>query len=88
MEILYLNVREESKLGVKVTVSQGITRLEIAEAVGDAFGDGGATRGEIVEAARSGGRRELVDVLQGLPDRRYGRLNDLWEVLHDIPVGA
>lgn len=86
--ILYRNVREESKFGVNVTVSQGVTRLEIAEAVAQAFGERGATRGEIVEAARTAGRQEIVDVLEELPDRRYGRLNDLWEDLYDVPLGV
>lgn len=71
-----------------MTVSQRVTRMEIAEAVGQAFGEGGATRGEIVEAARTTDRQEIVEVLSALPDRRYARLNELWEVLHDIPVGV
>ncbi len=62
--------------------------MEIAEAVGHAFGEGGATRDEIVEAARTTDRGEIVAVLSGLPNRRYARLNELWEVLHDIPVGV
>ncbi len=62
--------------------------MEIAEVVGQAFGEGGATRDEIVEAARTTDREEIVGILSGLPDRRYARLNDLWEVLHDIPVGV
>lgn len=72
-----------------MSVDQRVTRLEIAEAVAKAFrGDGGASRDEIVEAARSASRSEVVEVLQELPDRRYGRLNELWEELHDVPVGA
>jgi hypothetical protein len=27
-------------------------------------------------------------VLGGLPDRRYSRLNELWEELADVPVGG
>lgn len=69
-------------------MSQAVTRLEIAEAVGPAFGDGGATRGQIVEAARTAQREEIVEVLEGLPDRRYSRLNELWEELRDVPVGV
>lgn len=71
-----------------MTVSQRVTRMEIADAVGHAFGDQGATRGEIVEAARTADRREILEVLQALPDRRYRRLNELWEELHDVPVGV
>lgn len=71
-----------------MTVSQRVTRMEIAEAVGHAFGERGATRSEIVEAARTTDRKEILEALSGLPDRRYSRLNELWEVLHDIPVGV
>lgn len=71
-----------------MSVDQRVTRLEIAEAVAQAFGERGASRDEIVETARSASRPEVVEVLRGLPDRRYGRLNELWEELHDVPVGA
>jgi hypothetical protein len=30
----------------------------------------------------------LVMVLEDLPVRRYMRLNQLWEELHDIPLGV
>jgi hypothetical protein len=62
--------------------------LEIAEAVGYVFGDGGAMRAEIVAAASETGRPELIALLTSLPERRYGRLNELWEELHDVPVGV
>ncbi len=71
-----------------MTSSQGVTRMEIADAVGHVFGDQGTTRAEIVEAARIAERQEMVEALQALPNRRYGRLNDLWEDLGDIPVGV
>lgn len=68
---------------------QLVTRLEIAEAVSRVFEDGGgATRDEIVTAAGTASRPQVVQVLGGLPDRRYSRLNELWEELHGIPVGA
>jgi hypothetical protein len=73
---------------VTVTIDQELTRLEIAEAVRSAFGAGGATRDEIVAAANSSSRPQVVDVLRSLPDRRYIRLNELWEELQDVPVGA
>jgi len=65
-----------------------VTRLEIAEAVGEVFGDGGATRGEILASAQETGAPDLVLALTNLPDRRYMRLNDLWEELVDIPLGV
>ena len=69
-------------------MNQQVTRMEIAEAVGSVFGNSGAVRGEIVAAASEAGRPEVVAVLQGLPERRYTKLNDLWEELHDVPVGV
>lgn len=66
-----------------------VTRLEIADAVRAAFeGGGAATRTEIVAAADAAGRVQVVDMLRSLPDRRYSRLNELWEELVDVPVGA
>jgi len=70
-----------------VTVSQRVTRIEIAEAVGDAFASGGADRAQILAAAGNETRREVVEVLESLPNRRFGRLNQLWEELEDVPVG-
>jgi hypothetical protein len=73
---------------VTVNVDQRVTRLEIAEAVRAVFEGGGATRNELVALADSSSRTEVVDVLRSLPDRRYNRLNELWEELADVPVGA
>lgn len=71
-----------------MSVNQKVTRLEIAEAVGEAFQEGGLGRGEILALVEVASRPEVVDVLRELPDRRYSRLNELWEELHDIPVGV
>lgn len=71
-----------------MNVDQKVTRLEVAEAVRSAFGGGGATRDEIVAAADSASRPEVMAVLKSLPNRRYSRLNELWEELADVPVGA
>ena len=68
-------------------MSQYVTRVEIAKVVGEVFRRGGAGRGEILAAAEAGNRPEVVAVLRGLPERRYGRLNELWEELGDVPVG-
>lgn len=71
-----------------MTVSQRVTRIEIAEAVSAAFAEGGADRAQILAAAGADTRAEVVRVLENLPDRRYGRLNQLWEELEDVPVGV
>ncbi|MEX1249238.1 MAG: hypothetical protein WEA57_00960, partial [Acidimicrobiia bacterium] len=66
-----------------------VTRLEIADAIGAVFEGGGASQDEILAAAVDAGTRpEVIDVLRELPPGRYGRLNHLWEVLSDIPVGV
>lgn len=71
-----------------MTVRQQVTRIEIAEAVSDAFTEGGADRSQILAAAGADSRPEVVELLESLPDRRYGRLNQLWEELEDVPVGV
>lgn len=71
-----------------MTVSQRVTRIEIAEAVSVAFAKGGADRAQILAAAGAETRPEVVQMLESLPDRRYGRLNQLWEELEDVPVGV
>lgn len=71
-----------------MTVSQRVTRIEIAEAVSVAFAKGGADRAQILAAAGAETRPEVVQMLETLPDRRYGRLNQLWEELEDVPVGV
>ena len=71
-----------------MTVSQRVTRIEIAEAVSVAFAKGGADRAQILAAAGAESRPEVVQMLESLPDRRYGRLNQLWEELEDVPVGV
>lgn len=71
-----------------MNVDQSVTRLEIAETLSSAFEKRSVTREAIVAAAESTSRSEVVAVLRRLPDRRYSRLNELWEELHGIPVGA
>lgn len=71
-----------------MSVSLKVTRIEIAEAVSGVFVGGGADRAQILAAARAEARPAVVHVLESLPNRRYGRLNQLWEELEDIPVGV
>lgn len=72
-----------------MSVDQSVTRLEIAEAVGGVFEFGGASRREVLAAAETGeSRPEVIAVLNQLPERRYRRLNELWEELHGVPVGV
>ncbi|MBE0476301.1 MAG: DUF2795 domain-containing protein [Coriobacteriia bacterium] len=64
-----------------------VTRVEIADAVEEAFIPHGATRSELIEhAANADARPQVLSVLERLPDRRYGRLRELWDHLFDVPV--
>lgn len=71
-----------------MSIDQKVTRLEIAEAVRPAFAHGSANRDEIVAVAAMMSRPDVLEVLKGLPDRPYQRLNELWEELVDVPLGA
>jgi hypothetical protein len=85
MLIPYSNVTVE--LSKERRLSEAVSRVEIAEAVREAFDSSGAYRGEIIATAEGNGARPVVVAALGrLEDRRYGRLNDLWEVLHEVPV--
>lgn len=66
-----------------------VTRVEIADLIGEAFAPRGASRSELIEhAAEADARSQVISVLERLPDARYGRLRDLWEHLFDVPVEA
>lgn len=68
-------------------MSRPVSRLEIAEAVRPAFEGGGADRNDILQAAEdSQTRPEVLEALARLDDRRYTRLNEIWENLTEIPV--
>lgn len=66
-----------------------VTRVEIVEKVGEAFAAGKeADRSEILAAATAAhARPEAIELLSTLPDRRFGRANDLWEELQHVPLG-
>lgn len=86
MLIPYSNVTVEFSKE-HASLSKEVSRLEIAEAVRGAFEHSGAYRRDIIATAEGNGARSVVvEALGKLEDRRYGRLNDLWEVLHEIPV--
>lgn len=64
------------------------SRLEIADALDDAFGGQAKTRVDLVEAGRdAGASTEVLLALSSLPaDKRYASLRDLWIDLPDLPV--
>lgn len=64
-----------------------VTRMEIVEAIDSAFSTGGADRSEILAAAATNSARtQVVAVLNGLPNRRFRVMNELWEELGHVPV--
>jgi len=69
------------------TDSEPLTRSEIAQAIGAAFGMGQVDRDQIVETARRcGARPEVVSMLEQLPARRFNDLRELWSELPEMPV--
>ncbi len=64
-----------------------LTRLEVAEAVSDAFGLCSVNRDALLRTAeRAGARREVLAVLHALPAREFSDLRQLWSELPDMPV--
>jgi hypothetical protein len=65
-----------------------VTRMEIIDALGTAFGRNGATRQDILAAAtQEKCRGEVLTTLQRIPERTYGHVRDLWDHLPDVPIG-
>ncbi len=70
-------------------MTDGITRMEIVEAVGTAFRGTAVGRDHLVVAAReAGARSEVLELLGGLPDGRFREIRDLWIDLSHLPVGV
>lgn len=68
---------------------QPVTRIEIAAAIAAAFGASGVGRADILAAATAHrSRPAVIDTLRRLPERRYVRLNELWDDLDEVPLGG
>lgn len=64
-----------------------ITRMDIIDALGHRF-SGSMTKQKIITAAiQEEVPGEMLELLQGLPDRTYWHVRDLWKFLPDIPIG-
>jgi hypothetical protein len=65
-----------------------LDRIEIAEAVRPAFEEGGrVSRDELIRTAFArGASAEVVAALGSLPPRQFGRLNELWQSLPEMPI--
>jgi Protein of unknown function (DUF2795) len=70
-------------------MKDGVTRVEIAEAVRAAFEGSSANRSELLAAATAAhARAEVLETLAALPDGRFREIRNLWEDLRHLPVGA
>lgn len=66
-----------------------VTRTELANHIEAAFTAGPATRDSLLAyAASSHARPEAIAVIQGLPDKAYANIRDLWYHLAQLPVGS
>lgn len=66
-----------------------VTRVEISEHIAEAFNHPPADRDDLLaEAARTGARPAVIDLLEQLPARSYPNLRGLWPHLADVPIGA
>ena len=63
-----------------------VTRIEVLDFVGEAFGGGPVDRDTLVRTAAAGGARgALLTRLRNLPDERYAEPDDMWSHLPDVP---
>ena len=66
-----------------------VTRIELAAHVEAAFAVGPTTRDRLLAyAAGSHARPEIISVLQGIPNKPYPALRDLWYELGHLPVSS
>jgi hypothetical protein len=64
-----------------------LTRVLIADAVTDAFGNGGARRSEILAVAtRNKTAPTVLDRLAQLLDHHFPHVRDLWKHMPEVPV--
>lgn len=83
-----LSRRMEGSSGRRRVETKTVTRMEILEVVNGVFGGRSVDRAGILAAAVTGGARsQVIEALEGLPERRYLMMNELWEDLGHIPVG-
>lgn len=64
-----------------------VTRLQIADILGDAFGPTGATKEDLLAtAAGAGAPPQLLDRLHELPDRKFRNMRALWPHIPEVPI--
>lgn len=64
-----------------------LTRLQVADALGDAFGPRGTDKATLLASAVAHGvHPDVVAVLERLPaDRRFASMRELWPYLPEVP---
>ena len=63
-----------------------LTRIEVLDFVGEAFGDRPVGRAHLIETATAAGARDvLLQRLRTLPAARFAEPEDLWIHLPDVP---
>ncbi|GAA4874799.1 DUF2795 domain-containing protein [Saccharopolyspora cebuensis] len=64
-----------------------VSRMEILDAIDNAFAPPPTTTHQIIAAAEDAhARSELIALLRRLPHRQFSDVRDLWEFLPDVPV--
>jgi hypothetical protein len=64
-----------------------VTRVEVIDHIGEAFGTGPLTRSDLLSAAqRVGARPAVLELLGTLPDRKFARPHELWNDLGHVPI--
>lgn len=71
------------------TTEPVVTRTEIVDAIGEAFTGSEVDKQTLVDTAqRSDARREVIDLLSCLPERRYWQPQQIWLELPEIQIDA
>ena len=64
-----------------------VTRIDIADTIGDVFDQPPVSRTELLATAESAqADPTVIDALERLPEGNYSMLRDLWRHLDDVPV--
>ncbi|MCR3719539.1 MULTISPECIES: DUF2795 domain-containing protein [Prauserella salsuginis group] len=65
-----------------------VTRIEIIDAVEEAFDGTPPSKQQLITAASQHHSRDAVlKVLDALPERQFRHVRDLWDHLPDVPLG-
>ena len=64
-----------------------VTRVEVIDTIAGAFEHAPLTRGQLISAAEhAAAPRNVVELLERLPERAYRRPADMWDELPNIPI--